>query len=149
MGAELQISIQGLLALHLCHIVRVNGRFVDDSGTWGSGGMFNAIARLSPKVPEAYEAACEAGDLQLADLHLVPISGKLLFSIPLCFTCIDTKVFGHYVVTLLNLTPIFGWYITRFVLRMDTKKTCVTKRLECSHYYRHHSGFNYLTHNLE
>ena len=81
--------------------VRVNGRFVDDSGTWGSGGMFNAIARLSPKVPEAYEAAREAGDLQLADLHLVPISGKL-FSIPLSFTYIDMKVSGHFVITLLN-----------------------------------------------
>ena len=65
--------------------VHVNGRFVDDSGTWGNGGMFNAIARLSPEVPEAYEAAREAGDLQLADLHLVPISSKLLFSIPLVF----------------------------------------------------------------
>lgn len=51
------------------------GRFVDDSGTWGSGGMFNAVARLSSKVPEAYGAAHDAGDLHIGDFHLLPLSG--------------------------------------------------------------------------
>lgn len=50
-------------------------RFADNSGTWGSGGMFNAVARLSSKVPETYEAAHEANDLHLSDLHLIPVSG--------------------------------------------------------------------------
>lgn len=50
-------------------------RFVDDSGVWGSGGMFNAVAKLSFKIPEAYEAAHEAEDLHLGDLHLVPLPG--------------------------------------------------------------------------
>jgi hypothetical protein len=31
---------------------------------------------------------------------------------------------GPAVVTLLNWTPIFEWYMARLVLRMDTKKTC-------------------------
>jgi len=57
-------------------------RFVDNSGTWGSGGMFSAIARLSSKVPEAYEAAYEADDLHLSDLHLVPVSGEPFPLIP-------------------------------------------------------------------
>ena len=53
-------------------------RFVDNSGTWGNGGMFNAIARLSSKVPEAYEEAHAAEDLHLGDLHLIPVSGMPL-----------------------------------------------------------------------
>lgn len=53
-------------------------RFVDNSGTWGSGGMFSAVSRLSSNVPEAYEAAHEAGDLHLSDLHLIPVSGARL-----------------------------------------------------------------------
>lgn len=54
-------------------------RFVDNSGTWGRGGMFDAVARLSSKVPEAYEAAHEAEDLHLGDLHLIPVSGNASF----------------------------------------------------------------------
>ncbi|KAG0627932.1 hypothetical protein M758_2G239400 [Ceratodon purpureus] len=53
--------------------------FVDNSGTWGRGGMFDAVARLSSKVPEAYEAAYEAEDLHLDDLHLIPVSGATRF----------------------------------------------------------------------
>uniref|UniRef100_A0A803KYM7 Helicase CHR10 n=1 Tax=Chenopodium quinoa TaxID=63459 RepID=A0A803KYM7_CHEQI len=46
---------------------------VDNSGTWGRGGMFNALARLSSKIPEAYERASECGDLHLGDLHLIEV----------------------------------------------------------------------------
>ncbi|XP_056693459.1 probable helicase CHR10 isoform X1 [Spinacia oleracea] len=46
---------------------------VDDSGNWGRGGLFDALARLSSKVPEAYERASECGDLHLGDLHLIQI----------------------------------------------------------------------------
>lgn len=53
--------------------------FVDDSGVWGSGGMFNAVAKLSFKIPEAYEAAHEAEDLHLGDFHLVPLPGDRRF----------------------------------------------------------------------
>lgn len=53
--------------------------FVDNSGTWGRGGMFDAVARLSSKVPEAYEAAHEGEDLHLGDLHLIPVSGATRF----------------------------------------------------------------------
>ncbi|XP_074272826.1 putative helicase CHR10 isoform X2 [Silene latifolia] len=46
---------------------------VDDSGKWGQGGMFDALARLSSRVPEAYERASEFGDLHVGDLHLIQL----------------------------------------------------------------------------
>lgn len=47
---------------------------VDDSGNWGRGGMFNALANLSASIPEAYERAFEVGDLHLGDLHLIQVN---------------------------------------------------------------------------
>ncbi|KAL9228838.1 hypothetical protein vseg_004375 [Gypsophila vaccaria] len=47
---------------------------VDDSGKWGQGGMFGALAMLSSKVPEAYERASEFGDLHLGDLHVIQLN---------------------------------------------------------------------------
>ncbi|VFQ75789.1 unnamed protein product [Cuscuta campestris] len=47
---------------------------VDDSGSWGHGGMFNALARLSPSISMAYERASEFGDLHLGDIHLIEIT---------------------------------------------------------------------------
>ncbi|KAL6499433.1 putative helicase chr10 [Orobanche hederae] len=47
---------------------------VDNSGNWGRGGLFDAVARLSATVPNAYERASEFGDLHLGDLHLVQIN---------------------------------------------------------------------------
>ncbi|KAL8508283.1 hypothetical protein ACS0TY_018755 [Phlomoides rotata] len=44
---------------------------VDNSGNWGHGGMFDALARLSAAVPNAYERALEFGDLHPGDLHLI------------------------------------------------------------------------------
>ncbi|XP_057828466.2 probable helicase CHR10 isoform X4 [Cryptomeria japonica] len=49
---------------------------VDNSGNWGSGGMFDALSNISQKVPDAYGKAHECQDLHLGDLHLIPISGK-------------------------------------------------------------------------
>ncbi|KAL8500266.1 hypothetical protein ACS0TY_020030 [Phlomoides rotata] len=47
---------------------------VDNSGNWGHGGMFDALARVSAAVPNAYERASEFGDLHLGDLHLIEIT---------------------------------------------------------------------------
>ncbi|CAH9112666.1 unnamed protein product [Cuscuta epithymum] len=47
---------------------------VDNSGNWGHGGMFNALAKLSPSISKAYERASEFGDLHLGDLHLIEIT---------------------------------------------------------------------------
>ncbi|CAN0921812.1 Probable helicase CHR10 [Linum grandiflorum] len=47
---------------------------VDDSGNWGRGGLFDALARLSSAIPDAYERASEFGDLHLGDLHLIKIN---------------------------------------------------------------------------
>lgn len=49
---------------------------VDNSGNWGSGGMFDSLANLSQIVPDAYGKAYECEDLRLGDLHLIPLSGK-------------------------------------------------------------------------
>lgn len=50
---------------------------VDNSGNWGHGGLFDALARLSASIPSAYHRASEFGDLHLGDLHLVEITGEL------------------------------------------------------------------------
>lgn len=47
---------------------------VDDSGNWGRGGMFDALAKLSSQIPSAYDRAFEFGDLHLGDLHLIEIT---------------------------------------------------------------------------
>ena len=54
------------------------GSCVDDSGTWGRGGMFNALSKLSSTVPDAYHRASEFKDLHLGDVHLIKIDGKQL-----------------------------------------------------------------------
>ncbi|BBN06231.1 chromodomain-helicase-DNA-binding protein 1-like [Marchantia polymorpha subsp. ruderalis] len=46
---------------------------MDDSGTWGKGGVFSALARLSKFILEAYTAAYSAGDLHMGDVHLVRV----------------------------------------------------------------------------
>ncbi|XP_038876157.1 probable helicase CHR10 isoform X1 [Benincasa hispida] len=46
---------------------------VDDSGSWGHGGMFDALAKLSESIPSAYERASEFGDLHLGDVHLIKL----------------------------------------------------------------------------
>ncbi|KAF2300322.1 hypothetical protein GH714_011945 [Hevea brasiliensis] len=49
--------------------------YVDNSGNWGHGGMFDALAKLSSSIPDAYQRASEFGDLHLGDLHLIRING--------------------------------------------------------------------------
>ncbi|XP_011033033.1 PREDICTED: chromodomain-helicase-DNA-binding protein 1-like isoform X3 [Populus euphratica] len=46
---------------------------VDESGQWGHGGMFDALAKLSSSIPAAYQRASEFRDLHLGDVHLVKI----------------------------------------------------------------------------
>lgn len=48
---------------------------VDDSGHWGHGGMFDALAKLSSSIPDAYLQASEFDDLHLGDLHLIRVNG--------------------------------------------------------------------------
>ncbi|XWS32396.1 hypothetical protein CRYUN_Cryun23aG0155900 [Craigia yunnanensis] len=47
---------------------------IDNSGNWGHGGMFDALAKLSASIPDAYEQASEFQDLHLGDLHLIGIN---------------------------------------------------------------------------
>lgn len=47
---------------------------VDDSGNWGHGGMFDALAKLSSSIPDVYQRASEFQDLHLGDLHLIKIN---------------------------------------------------------------------------
>ncbi|MQM00095.1 hypothetical protein Taro_032824, partial [Colocasia esculenta] len=42
---------------------------VDNSGHWGHGGMFDALANLSSSIPDAYHRAFECGDLHLGSSH--------------------------------------------------------------------------------
>ncbi|ELU15824.1 hypothetical protein CAPTEDRAFT_142589, partial [Capitella teleta] len=45
----------------------------DDSGAWGSGGLFSALDARSTKPEESYTLAGEMQDLALGDVHLIPI----------------------------------------------------------------------------
>eukprot|EP00004_Rigifila_ramosa_P023964 TRINITY_DN6827_c0_g1_i1.p1 TRINITY_DN6827_c0_g1~~TRINITY_DN6827_c0_g1_i1.p1 ORF type:complete len:1231 (-),score=308.94 TRINITY_DN6827_c0_g1_i1:64-3459(-) len=47
---------------------------VDNSGSWGRGGFFSALASLSPACQSAYEQAGLAEDLHLGDAHLIDIT---------------------------------------------------------------------------
>ncbi|KAL0923753.1 hypothetical protein M5K25_007824 [Dendrobium thyrsiflorum] len=47
---------------------------VDNSGNWGHGGMFTALANLSASIPDAYHRAFEFGDLHMGDLHLMKLN---------------------------------------------------------------------------
>ncbi|KAL6558617.1 hypothetical protein OROMI_018967 [Orobanche minor] len=58
----------------LCHSLNSFSSCVDNSGNWGRGGLFDAVARLSATGSNAYEQASEFGDLHLGDLHLVQIN---------------------------------------------------------------------------
>ncbi len=45
----------------------------DDSGHWGTGGLFSAITARSLQPEEHYTLAGKMRDLALGDTHLVPI----------------------------------------------------------------------------
>lgn len=57
------------------------GSCVDNSGNWGRGGMFDALANLSGSIADAYRQAFECGDLHLGDLHLIKINGQFFYLI--------------------------------------------------------------------
>lgn len=46
---------------------------IDNSGTWGHGGMFDALTGLSTCIPDAYHRASGFGDLHMGDLHLIQL----------------------------------------------------------------------------
>lgn len=52
---------------------------LDDSGNWGRGGFFWAIAKLSPLPQSSYETAAEMDDIHLGDAHLVQIDDNSTF----------------------------------------------------------------------
>lgn len=48
---------------------------VDNSGSWGRGGVFTALMNLSSSIPDAFEKAHECSDLHMGDLHLIELEG--------------------------------------------------------------------------
>ncbi|CAJ0945739.1 unnamed protein product, partial [Mesorhabditis belari] len=48
---------------------------VDDSGSFGRGGMFTALNRKFPMVAERYEFIAEMKDMKVGDVHLIDVSG--------------------------------------------------------------------------
>ena len=52
---------------------RVLLHVVDDSGSWGTGGVFTALSKLSDAIGAAYEQAGEMDDLHLGDAHVIPL----------------------------------------------------------------------------
>ena len=49
---------------------------VDNSGRWGSGGVFSALDRLDAEIGRRYELASQMDDLSLGDVHLEPVGGS-------------------------------------------------------------------------
>ncbi|KAF8780320.1 hypothetical protein HU200_001420 [Digitaria exilis] len=49
---------------------------IDNSGTWGHGGMFDALSGLSTCIPDAYHRASEFDDLHIGDLHLIQLDAE-------------------------------------------------------------------------
>ena len=47
--------------------------YLDDSGRWGTGGLFSALSTRSLKPEGQYKLAGKMRDLALGDTHLVPI----------------------------------------------------------------------------
>ncbi|XP_022089651.1 chromodomain-helicase-DNA-binding protein 1-like [Acanthaster planci] len=50
---------------------------VDDSGSWGKGGLFTALQRRSDQPETQYELAGKMQDLALGDAHLIGIDDKM------------------------------------------------------------------------
>ncbi|XP_071964238.1 chromodomain-helicase-DNA-binding protein 1-like [Antedon mediterranea] len=69
----------GYVGGDVTHPVNTNGKdalivhCVDDSGSWGSGGLFSAIDARSPTPADRYELAGEMKDLNLGDAHLMKL----------------------------------------------------------------------------
>lgn len=53
--------------------------------------MFDALAKLSASIPDAYQQASEFEDLHVGDLHLIRINGQLLYSLFLILDCLIPK----------------------------------------------------------
>ncbi|CAL8097038.1 unnamed protein product [Calicophoron daubneyi] len=87
---------------------------VDDNGTWGRGGFFDAINRRTSEPNKAYELAGNMDDLSLGDCHLVPItaSGK---------NQLDIRTFGDFL--LLRDSPPFNGSINFCGLLVAQKRT--------------------------
>lgn len=49
---------------------------VDDSGSWGRGGLFDALAKRSNEVPKYYKLSAEMNDIHLGDVHFIDIKNK-------------------------------------------------------------------------
>ncbi|OQU93490.1 hypothetical protein SORBI_3001G543100 [Sorghum bicolor] len=50
---------------------------IDNSGTWGHGGMFDALTSLSTCIPDAYHRASKFDDLHMGDLHLIQLDAAI------------------------------------------------------------------------
>ena len=47
---------------------------VDNSGKWGRGGLFDALARREKDLPNMYKQSSEMNDLNLGDVHFLKLS---------------------------------------------------------------------------
>ena len=87
-----------------------------------------------PKSQKPMKLHVKLGTCNLLTCTLFPFPVSCCSLFHLCFTYIDMKVSGHYVVTLLNWTPIFVWYIARFILKNGHQKhMCYEEIGVCAH----------------
>jgi len=114
---------------------------VDDSGDWGSGGVFDALGKVTSRPKEQYELAGDMKDIKLGDVHVVDcndMQNNDKYSVALliaqdqklkmktaclkdCLRKLSTVAAGHgYSVHLPRIgynSPGFDWYGTERLLR--------------------------------
>jgi hypothetical protein len=103
--------------------------YVDASGTWGRGGLFDSIAGQHTWVKDAYELAGQMRDLQLGQVHLFPVTANVHVALLVVINlrpqrCLDEEAFAKALITLgkrarkgraLVHTPRFGGGLADFV----------------------------------
>ena len=50
---------------------------LDNSGSWGHGGLFSAIDQINPDISIDYLKASEMEDLKLGDCHVWPLKSNI------------------------------------------------------------------------
>lgn len=80
---------------------------VDNSGSWGSGGVFSALSAVTKSPENQYELAADMKDLHEGDAHLIP--------------CEDVSDYNHYKVALLIAQD------HHLKVKQTSLKTCLNK----------------------
>lgn len=91
--------------------------------------MFDALAKLSASIPDAYQQASEFGDPHVGDLHLIRINGQLLCSLFLILDCLITKYASDCLKTLKHTSEVVQVLMTGY--NVQSMQTMFKTHLLC------------------